>query len=370
MNEQQTPQRHGGVRPVELAELGIDPARVLDFSANLSPIGPPAGVREAIADADLAGYPDPDCSRLVGLISEQLDMPPDRILIGNGSTELIHLVTRVFVHRGQRPIALAPTFGEYENAVSLAGGNLYPWQAQPQRGFRWVLKNKPDVLRRVAPPLVFVCNPNNPTGVYLSRAEVRLLAGALTTGPLLLDEAYAGFLDDEVRWRSDDLIERGRVIVVRSLTKDYALAGLRIGYLLAHPDVVDAVRRLQPPWSVNTVAQVAGEAALRDAGYLPRMRAVVRGGKRILVEGLRSLGILVHEGSVNFILAEVGAATEVRVALLRQGFAVRDCTSFGLPGHVRIAARTPDECDALVTACAELAREGIIGAGSAGAAAR
>lgn len=343
-----TAQRHGGLRPAELAALGVDAETLVDFSVNVSPLGPPEGVHAALRRVDLAAYPDPDCTALVTDLSARLDAPPERILVGNGSTELIHLVTRLFVHRGQRPVALAPTFGEYAIATELAGGTIYPWQASPARGFRWNLKNKPDVLRRVSPPLVFLCNPNNPTGVYLGKDEVRTLASALTGGPLLLDEAYAGFLDEP--WNALDLVESGRVIVVRSLTKDYGLAGLRLGYLVAHPDVVAAVRRLQPAWSVNALAQAAGRAALSDEAYLPRMRAAVREAKCVLLAGLSELGLDVQAGSANFVLARVGNGAALRLALLRRGFAVRDCASFGLPEYVRLGVRRVEECRALLAA--------------------
>jgi L-threonine-O-3-phosphate decarboxylase len=339
---------HGGVRPAELAAAGLRPEDVVDFSVNVSPLGLPAGVHEALAGIDLTAYPDPDCTLLTQALAKTLDVPPDRILAGNGSTELIHLVTRLFVHRGQRPVALAPTFSEFPAAVALAGGNIYPWQAQPQRGFRWNLKNKPDVLRRVAPPLVYLCNPNNPTGVYLGRDEVRGLAAALTAGPLLLDEAYVNFVDEP--WRSLDLVESGRVVVVRSMTKDYALAGLRLGYLVAHPDVVQAVRRLQPAWSVSAAAQAAGAAALADQEYLSRMRTLVREAKQVLVDGLRRLGLHLQEGSANFVMVELGDAGAVRAQLLQSGLLVRSCASFGLPSWIRIGVRRPEECRRLVRA--------------------
>lgn len=346
---------HGGVRPAELAAAGLHATDVVDFSVNVSPLGLPAGVCEAVAALDLSVYPDPDCTLLTRALAEALGVPPDRILAGNGSAELIHLVVRLFVHRGQRPVALAPTFGEFAAAVELVGGNVYPWQAQPQRGFRWNLKNKPDVLRRVAPPLVYLCNPNNPTGVYLGREEVRVLAGALTAGPLLLDEAYINFV--AAPWRSLDLVESGRVVIVRSLTKDFALAGLRLGYLVAHPDVVRSVRRLQPAWSVSAAAQAAGTAALRDHDYLRRMRALVDEAKTILVDGLRRLALPLQEGDANFVLVEVGDAAAVRAALLRRGLVVRDCTSFGLPSWIRIGVRRPEECRRLVEALARALAE-------------
>lgn len=350
------PEAHGGIRADELLALGIDPASVLDFSTNVSPIGPPAGVARAIREADVASYPDQRCTKLVQRLSDVLDVPAAQILCGNGSSELIHLLARVFVRRGQRPIALAPTFGEYANAVALGGGEIYDWRSRAERGFRPVLKNKPDVLRRVTPPLVFVCNPNNPTGVYLDRRDVTTLSNSLTAGPMVLDEAYINFIDDP--WRSLDLVGDGRVIVLRSMTKDYGLAGLRLGYLVAHPDVVEEVRRVQPPWSVSSVAQAAGVAALDDADHLRRVRDAVRAGKRTLLNGLRALDLPVVEGAANFVLVQVGNAGALRARLLRHGVQVRDCASFGLPEHIRIGVRSPADCARLCAALQAALGEG------------
>ena len=177
-------QRHGGMSDEEATGMGLSAADVLDFSTNLNPLGPPAGVREALAGRDVARYPDPACTALRAELAANLDISPDRILAGNGSTELIQLIVRLFVHRGQRPIVFAPTFSEFERAVEAEGGHVYPWTATPERSFRWALRNKPGVLDRVRPPLVYLCNPNNPTGVYLRRDQVESLAASLTGGPL------------------------------------------------------------------------------------------------------------------------------------------------------------------------------------------
>lgn len=347
---------HGGLRPQELERLGIDPATVLDFSTNVSPIGAPAGVARALRDLDPSLYPDPDCTRLVARLSELLDVPPDRILCGNGSSELIYLLARVFIKPGRQTVALAPTFGAYYEATRLAGGTVYEWRALPERDFRPVLKNKPGVLRRTAPALVWLCNPNNPTGIYLDRRDVQWLASGLTGGPLVLDEAYLGFIENA--WRSLDLIEDGRVVILRSLTKDYGLAGLRLGYMVAHPATIAAVRRLQPPWSVSAAAQAAGLAALEDAGHLLRLRDAVRRGKRALVAGLRELGLKVHEGSANFVLVHVGNGAALRERLLWRGVQVRDCASFGLPEYIRIGVRLPEQCRQLLVALRHALAEG------------
>jgi histidinol-phosphate aminotransferase len=351
-------QTHGGIQAREIAELGFGSAsEVLDFSVNINPLGPPPGVSEALAAIDLSRYPDPTCADLRDELSRYLRVPPSCLLVGNGSSELIHLIVRLFVRRGQRPVVFAPTFSEFQRAVEAVGGNPYPWTAPASRGFQWALKNKASVLDRVKAPLVWLCNPNNPTGVYLRREQVESLAAGLTGGPLVLDEAYVEFVEDP--WRSLDLTDSGRVIVLRSMTKDYALAGLRLGYLVAHPDVVTAAAALQPCWSVSSPAQAAGIAALRAKDYLPRARAVLREAKQYLTQSLAAAGFEVTAGEANFVLLRVGDATLVRRRLLEQGIAVRDCSSFGLPEFIRIGVRPLAECERLVEACGHLDLPGL-----------
>ncbi|MER3403788.1 MAG: aminotransferase class I/II [Chloroflexota bacterium] len=350
-----TVQTHGGLREAELRELGLRPDEVIDFSASVNPLGTSPKAVVALREVDYARYPDPDCMRLREAIAAHCGVTPDEVLPGNGATELIHLVVRLFVRHGQRPIVFMPTFGEFERACQAMNAHPYPWHANPAREFRWNFANKAAVLRRVTPPLVYLCSPNNPTGAYPAEHDVRGLAMGLIAGPLLLDESYISFVEQP--WDALPLMRTGRVLVLRSMTKDYGLAGLRLGYLLAQPDVVNALRRLQPEWSVSAAAQAAGVAALSDHEHLDRGRAAVRAGKAVLRAELTRLGVPFHEGAANFILIRVGNATAVRTALLRQGLAVRDCTSFGLSEYIRVGVRRPEECERLAQALARVLEE-------------
>ncbi len=341
-------QEHGGLREAELRAFGLAAADVLDFSASINPLGASPHAVAALAGVDYACYPDPDCTALREAIAAVHGVTPDEVLPGNGATELIHLVASVFVHNGQRPVIFSPTFGEFERACLLRGAAPFPWHANRARGFRWTFRNKADVLRRVTPPMVYLCCPNNPTGVYAGEGEVRALAAALTGGPLLLDESYVAFVDEP--WDSLPLVRSGRVLSLRSMTKDHGLAGLRLGYLLASPEVVRAVRRVQPDWSVSAAAQAAGIAALAHPEHVADGRRMAAEGRALLADACARLGLSVQAGAANFLLVEVGAAARLRRALLRRGIAVRDCTSFGLPGHIRIAARRVDECERLIAA--------------------
>ncbi|MGD9892969.1 MAG: histidinol-phosphate transaminase [Dehalococcoidia bacterium] len=348
-------QRHGGLRTDELRAFGLDPGAMTDFSASVNPYGPSPRVREALSRLDLSRYPDPDSLALTEEIARRHGVPPDHVLAGNGASELIHLIVRLFVRGGQQAIAFTPTFGDFERACQIAGASIYPWRANPDRDFRWTLRNKAQVLRRVLPPLVYLCNPNNPTGVYLDETEVRSVADGLIGGPMLLDEAYVNFVDDH--WDATPLTRRGRVILLRSMTKDYGLAGLRLGYVVAHPDAIAAARRLQPEWSVSAAAQVAGLAALGDEEHLRQTLARLREAKAALVDSLIRHDFPVHAGAANFLLVRTGTATETRLALLPRGIAVRDCTSFGLPEQIRVGVRTPAENARLVDALVAVRQE-------------
>ncbi|MDO8530772.1 MAG: histidinol-phosphate transaminase [Dehalococcoidia bacterium] len=350
---------HGGLRDAEARALGLDPAEVLDFSASVNPLGPSPRVREALARFDPSAYPDPECRALRDALARLHGVPASNILPGNGATELIHLIPRALAPQGgEYAVVLGPTFGEYDVACRLAGLNVVEVRATREKGFQWDMDEVCHVLAEEAPVLLFLCNPNNPTGVYLDRRAVLRLLDAAPDATLVLDEAYAPFV--AAPWASSDLTASGRVVVLRSMTKDGALAGLRLGYALAQEDVAQRLRIFQPSWSVNAAAQAAGLAALADADHLTRARAEVRRAVAYLREALSEMGLYVAPSLANFVLVEVGDAPAMRLALLRRGLCVRDCTSFGLPSFIRIGARRLPDCERLMAALPDaLGRGGV-----------
>lgn len=348
---------HGGLDEAELRGYGLGTGDVLDFSANINPLGPSPVVRQAAAAADLSSYPDRDCLALREALAERLGVATDRLLVGNGSTELIHLLARSRLGPGDRCLIFAPTFGEYEAAAAASGAEVQCLTATEAHGFRWPIAEAVRAIRELRPALVFLCNPNNPTGLYLERGAVEQLgAAAGEHGLLLLDDAYASLADSP--WDATPLLESGNVAILRSMTKDHALAGVRLGYLAAKPEVIGGARALQHAWSVNAVAQAAGLAALRDDAHVAAAREVIREAKAHLCAELDALGLAVVPSAANFLLVKVGDAGGLRRALLRRGLAVRDCASFGLPEHVRIAVRKRDECDRLVASLREVLADG------------
>ena len=357
---------HGGIKPAELRALGLRPEDCLDFSASVSPLGPPDGVAEAMAGVDLAAYPDPHCLALTETIAAHHaadSVAIENVIVGNGSTEIIHLLTRAYIgppSSGCSPSALllTPTYGEYDGAVRISGGAVHTLAATRADGrFTWDITAAIAEIDAQRPALVFVCNPNNPTGALLTAEELHRLADATESASSLLvvDEAYINLAERHAEADVVALAARHpSVIALRSMTKDYALTALRLGYAVASPSVIDRLSALQPDWSVNGLAQAAGVVALADVEYLPRARAAVAASLRCVVDGLDMLGICCYPAAANFVLAQVGDAGALRERLARRGLFVRDCASFGLPDCIRIGLRPVEDCRRLTDAIAEV----------------
>ena len=305
--------------------------RVLDFSASVSPLGPPASVIDALRDLVglVARYPEPDAGALCRAAAAHHRVPPEAILAGNGAAELIYLVASTL--RGVPTYLCEPGFGEYRAACEASGARIV---------------SSPDQARAV-----FVANPTNPHGA-LCRAETLLSL----CGIRVVDEAFMSFTD-ETESLASLAAERPDLIVLRSLTKAYALPGLRVGYLVAHPATVRRLAKLQPPWQVNALAIAAGVAALRDEDYLARLRAELPVLRDALLRGVRERGIDAADSAANYVLCRVASAQQLTAGLLAHGIAVRDCSSFrGLTPdrHVRIAVRSEAENARLIRALRHL----------------
>lgn len=357
---------HGGIKEAELRALGLRLEDCLDFSASVSPLGPPEGVAEAIAAVDLTAYPDPHCLALTEAIAAHHSaegISDGNIIVGNGSTEIIHLLTRAWIGSppagcAQSALLLTPTYGEYDGAVRISGGTVSTLTAtRCSDGFAWDTAAVTATIAAERPSLIFVCNPNNPTGVLMGRDQLAEIADAAanTGGLLVVDEAYINLSE---RRADADVIElaarHGSVITLRSMTKDYALTALRLGYAVAAEPVIARLAALQPDWSVNGLAQAAGLVAIADTTYLERARRAVAASRDCVTERLTDLGIRCYPAEANFVLARVGDAAKLRDALARRGLFVRDCASFGLPDCIRIGLRPVADCMRLADAIADI----------------
>jgi L-threonine-O-3-phosphate decarboxylase len=342
---------HGALDFVELDRLGLAPEAVLDFSMNGNPYGPSPHVREALARVPYDRYPDREALALRRALSTHLNVTADQILVGNGSTELVWLVALAFVRADDTVLLVGPTFGEYTRAAMLMGAHLHQYKARDTEGFRVVPEAITQVLEERQPRLIFLCNPNNPTGTFVTPDSIAHWAATFPHTLFIVDEAYLTFM---VSVRSVLSVWRPNMLVLRSMTKAYALAGLRLGYAVGSPDILEALRRARPPWSVNALAQAAGIAALHDTVHLTHCLACIAQAQDDLVAGLRALGLMPVPSTTHFFLVCVGNGAACRQALLQRGILVRDCASFGLPEYIRVATRRPEENARLLTALEEL----------------
>ncbi len=339
---------HGSFSYRESAERGIPQDGVLDFSASCNPLGPAPGVLAALRHLQVGRYPDDESAELRGALARSLALDPDWVIAGNGSVELMWMVATAYLDAGDQVLVSGPTFGEYARACQVAGATVETVLASEKARFQPDLAGLIHRIGALRPKLAFLCNPNNPTGQLLPGQAISQLLEACEDTLLVVDEAYLPFCQ-----AAPDLIPylpTGRLLLLRSMTKEHALAGLRLGYAVGRPDLIGWLERVRPPWNVNVAAQVAGVAALQERRYLEESHRVVEEGRRFLTEQLTRLGLKVIPSVANFLLVKVGRGAGFRAALLEHGVCVRDCTSFGLPAYVRIGVRTVPECRKLVEA--------------------
>jgi len=358
-----TPSVHGGVDWAALRAQGVDPAVLVDFSSNQSPLGASPLVAAAVAGAVVDAYPDPHADRLAGALAARHKVRREQVVVGNGSTELIRLVAQLALRPGEAALSLAPSFGEYGAGTALAGGRFverylvrgHPACATDREGTGFVvdLGAFALTLRRVRPRLCWLCSPNNPTGTPLPPDDLATLVADHPGILFVLDEAYSDLLPVP-QW-TPDLLAAGNLLALRSMTKTWGLAGLRLGYALGALSLTGPLAAAKPPWNVNACAQAAGLAALADEAHYRRSLESLRAGKRLLVLGLRRQGWDVVPSAAGFFLVQVGDAAAVRAALLGAGCLVRDCSSFGLPAYVRVSPRLEHENERLLAAFSVLA---------------
>ncbi|NJP05418.1 MAG: histidinol-phosphate aminotransferase family protein [Chloroflexaceae bacterium] len=282
-------------------------------------------------------HPDPRATPLRRLLAQREGLAPEMVLVGNGAVDLIYQLVTAFVRPGDTVLTLAPTFGEYAAAATMMGANVIAHQTRAEQGFQPDLDQLIEQVQQSRPRICFLCNPNNPTGVYLPRDSIAALLNACPKTLLVLDEAFVNFAADP--WPARELLPAGNLAILRSLTKDYALTALRAGYVLAPPLVIDALAKVQPPWSVNALAQAAALVALEDEQHLVTSMVALAQARTSLVRQLVTRGLHPLDSAVHFFLLPVPSANAWAQQLRQHGIIVRDGTSFGLPMHIRIAPR-------------------------------
>lgn len=350
---------HGGDLTLARERFGVGPQ--LDFSANINPLGPPPAVLQELPKRlnDIVHYPDPYARALKQTLADFLGVSPANLILGNGSTELIYLLPRV--HRVSRVAMPAPGFSEYEYGARLAGAECR-FLFLPPPMYSWDLKELMEILPQVE--MLFLCNPNNPTGSLLRSAELAALVAALPSAGtiLVMDEAFMEFVPEKAELSLvPQAVGDTRVIVLGSLTKFFALPGLRLGYLVGTTDTIRTLAAHLPPWNINAPAQSAGILALQDRDYQRRSVAYMVEARSRFFQALQALpGIVPLPPTANFIFCRLRpnrlTAPQLAEHLGRRGFLIRDCSNYrGLDDRCfRLAVRRVEENEALVQTLQEI----------------
>ena len=341
------PPPHGG----PASAPGVPPG-TLDFSSSIGPLRMPPRIRAALGrSARLAeDYPDPSASRLASALAESSGVPRPCIVPGSGAVEIIHNIARAML-AGRRVLVQAPTFSEYASASKLAGCRV-----SALRG------SSPDEFASALPRggCAFLCNPNNPTGSMVPAKEILRVAKKAESRSCLLvvDECFIEMSDAPSESVIREAARRPNMVVLRSLTKAFGLAGLRVGYAAAPRRIAGILESARVPWSVNALAQEAGVLAASDSGHLARSRAAVARERAYIEKGVRAIaGLEAYPSSANFLLLRARRSSRaLRKALLARRILVRDCSDFdGLDcHHVRVSVRSrPDNARLLAALEAE-----------------
>ena len=344
---------HGGDWAGYRAEFGCD---ALDFSANVSPLGLPAGVAAAITNAlpTADRYPDPLCRELRAALAGAEGVPADWILCGNGAADLIFRLALAV--RPRRALLPAPTFAEYEAALQTVGCAVQRVVLREENEFAVT----EEFIDAVTPEtdIVFLCQPNNPTGQVTPPARVeRLVRRCAECGAVLVvDECFLDFLPDRDAWTAKQLLrDAPQLIILKAFTKLYAMAGVRLGYALCgDAALLEKMRGAGQPWAVSSLAQAAGLAALQETAYAGAVRALIAEQRPRMAAGLRALGLRVMDGQANYLLFR--ATPDFGEKLRRRGAVVRSCANYpGLDAAwYRTAVRTAEENTRLLQIMGEI----------------
>jgi len=342
VNQRET---HGGQVYQLAKQLGRPVDALIDFSASLNPLGPPTSVSRAMRHAVIGcrHYPDPYSEDLRACLAQEHGITEESILVGNGSAELIRILPKALALR--YALIVGPTFSEFENSLRLEGARrtflhavsiqryapslgrfseiFEEWRFAPKK------KGRKDVAKNNA---VFVCNPNSPTGRRISLRDLRQMVCQVDRvgSWMIVDEAFIDWCPSYSLIK--DISKYSRLLVLRSFTKFFAIPGIRLGYVVGEPKVIQSIRKHLPPWSVNHVAQAAGVAALADSRFRQRSQRFMQQERPHFIAQLRTIpGLRVIPSQANFVMVEVpsGCITEDLVARLQdQGLLVRDCQTF------------------------------------------
>ncbi|NLU49469.1 MAG: histidinol-phosphate transaminase [Syntrophomonadaceae bacterium] len=331
-------------KPIEEVERELGIKDIIKMASNENPLGASPKAREAIRGMldDLHLYPDSNCYYLKGQLAEKYNLGEEHFIIGNGSDELLRLISETFISARDEVIYAQPSFVEYEFMTKIMGGGC---KAVDLKDFRHDLVAMKDAIT-ASTKIIYICNPNNPTGSIVTRQELESFMDGLSDDILVVfDEAYYEYVDNPGFQSGMEYLEQGRnVMVLRTFSKIYGLAGVRIGYGITSPDIAAGINRVREPFNVNLVAQKAAIAALGDSEHVEKSRNLNLRGKYYLYDELDRMGLKYVETEANFIFMDTGQdCQKVFRKLLAQGVIVRTGDIFGYPTFIRVTIGTEEQ---------------------------
>ncbi|MBD8014990.1 histidinol-phosphate transaminase [Planococcus wigleyi] len=323
-------------------ELGLD--RVIKLASNENPLGPSPKAVAAIQQglAELNRYPDADASDLKKAIAKEFQVNPQQVIPTNGADELITLISEAFLEAGDEVIVPSPSFSEYDFGAHIMGATVVP--VEFSKGFEF------DVDAMIAAvtdktKIIYVCTPNNPTGTYMSKADLDKLVEAIDDVLVVIDAAYSHFADAVDYTNGIEYINAGYpVLTLQTFSKIYGIAGVRVGFGIASESIIQSILKVKEPFNVNTLAQIAATAAIEDTEHVTTSQNANKAGREQLYKAFNELGLPYIESMANFVLVQIGENGEkLYKELMAKGVIVRHGKIWGLPDYVRVSVGTQEE---------------------------
>lgn len=347
-------------KPVEEVQRELGLTDVIKLASNENPLGPSPEAKKVleVLAGGVALYPDAGAFVLKEALSEHFGLSTKHFFVGNGSDEVIKVFAETFYRPGDEVIIPSPTFSVYASAARLMGAKIVTVKGND--GYRHDLKK---MLQAVTPKTkaIFICCPNNPTGTIVTKDELACFMNELPEGILVvIDQAYIDYNEDSQCASGMDYLDTGRVLVLRTYSKIHGLAGLRLGFGIGHPELIDCLNRVKEPFSVNILAQQVGVVALNAVQHVEMSLKNNRSGKEQIGKGLERLGLKYLPTQANFILFEVPTDTKpIYEQLLKRGVIIRRADSFGLPKHFRVTIGLPEQNQRFLKGLEEVVKEGV-----------
>ncbi|NCO66747.1 MAG: threonine-phosphate decarboxylase [Candidatus Aquicultor secundus] len=344
--------KHGGNARHLARSLGIEAIDLIDFSSNINPYGPPLEIINAIKNTldSIGEYPEQEAETFAAEVAAKFGISPENVVVGNGTIELIYLIPRAL--NAKKALLPVPSFTEYELSLINAGAKVFYNSALSADRLVETISNT-----MAGVDIVIIGNPNNPCGYKIEKDDLLNAVDSNPNTTWVIDEAFIDFVPDGMDTTLiHEASRRNNLIVLRSLTKIYSIAGLRLGYLVTGPETAHRIREEKYPWSINSLAIAAGKAALNDEGFVADSVTKLAGEAQRFYVGLSGIDDLTpFKPAANYILVRIEAqitSPDLQKALLTRGYVIRDCSSYtGMDNkYFRVAVKRPDDNDKLLDA--------------------